>query len=140
VTIPIIIFQPAGNGDSVIITGGGDLGSSIYNMDEFDGDPSMYYSGIEVSTLQDGRPLILMEMRGSGLSMANLDCPAITDLKIKLLTTYPYKLDNRKFINTLASFADRKKSLGVDANFIIPIMQSKILIPCGNYWGLKNGI
>jgi pimeloyl-ACP methyl ester carboxylesterase len=119
VTIPIIIFQPAGKvtGDPVIITGGGGPGSSIYIMDEFDGDPSMYYSGIEMSTLQDGRPLILMEMRGSGLSMANLDCPAITDLEIELLTTYPYKADNRKLTNTLTRCANRKKSLGVDANF-----------------------
>jgi pimeloyl-ACP methyl ester carboxylesterase len=119
VTIPIIIFQPAGavTGDPIIITGGGGPGSSLYIMDEFDGDPSMYYSGIEVSTLQSGRPLILMEMRGSGSSMANLDCPSITDLEIELLTTYPYKVDNRKFTNTLTSCANRKKSLGVDANF-----------------------
>jgi pimeloyl-ACP methyl ester carboxylesterase len=119
VTIPIIIFQPAGEitGDPVIITGGGGPGSSLYIMDEFDGDPSMYYSGIEMSTLQNGRPLILMEMRGSGLSMANLDCPAITDLEIEFLTTYPYKVDNKKLTNTLTRCASRKKSLGVDANF-----------------------
>ena len=119
VTIPIIIFQPAGEvtGDPVIITGGGGPGSSIYIMDDFDGDPSMYYSGVEMSTLQNGRPLILMEMRGSGLSMANLDCPAISDLEIELLTTYPYKADNRKVTSTLTRCANRKKWLGVDANF-----------------------
>jgi len=119
VTIPIIIFQPAGEvtGDPVVITGGGGPGSSIYIMDEFDGDPSMYYSGIEISTLQNGRPLILMEMRGSGLSIANLDCPAITELEIELLTTYPYKFNTKKFTTTITSCANRKKALGIDANF-----------------------
>jgi pimeloyl-ACP methyl ester carboxylesterase len=119
VSIPIMIFQPAGEvtGDPVVITGGGGPGSSIYIMDEFDDDPSLYYSGIELSTLQDGRPLILMEMRGSGLSMANLDCPAITQLEIELLTTYPYKFDNKQFAETSVRCANRKRALGVDANF-----------------------
>lgn len=119
VSIPIIIFQPAGEvtGDPVVITGGGGPGSSIYIMDEFDGDPSLYYSGIELSTLQNGLPLILMEMRGSGLSLANLDCPAITELEIELLTTYPYKFDNKQFVKTNLNCANRKRALGVDANF-----------------------
>lgn len=119
VTIPIMILQPAGavTGDPVVITGGGGPGSAIYLMDAYDDDPAMYYSGIETSTLQNGRPLILMEMRGSGLSMADLDCPAITDLEIDLLTTYPYKTDNKRVIKTITNCANRKKLLGVDANF-----------------------
>jgi len=119
VTIPIMILQPAGEvtGDPLVITGGGGPGSSIYLMDEYNDDPAMYYSGVEVSTLQNGRPLILMEMRGSGLSIADLDCPAITDLEIDLLTTYPYKSDNKRLIKTITNCANRKKLLGVDANF-----------------------
>lgn len=119
VSIPIMIFQPAGEvtGDPVVITGGGGPGSAIYIMDEFDDDPSLYYSGIELSTLQNGLPLILMEMRGSGLSIANLDCPAITQLEIELLTTYPYKFDSEQFAKTSVSCAERKRASGVDANF-----------------------
>lgn len=119
VTIPIMIFQPAGEvrGDPVVITGGGGPGSSIYIIDDFDGDPSMYYSGIEASTLQNGRPLVVMEMRGSGLSMANLDCPAITDLDIESLTTYPYEWNIDEHLKLIGICAKRKKSLGVDANF-----------------------
>ena len=119
VTIPFMILHPAGSAinEPVVITGGGGPGSSIYLIDNFDGDPAMFYSGLESSTLQNGRALIIMEMRGSGMSLANLDCPAITDLEIDLLTTYPYKWDNKRYLKTITSCAERKKSQGIDANF-----------------------
>ncbi|WP_412972040.1 alpha/beta fold hydrolase [Glaciecola sp. MF2-115] len=118
-SIPIMIFQPEGevSGEPVVITGGGGPGSAIYIMNDFDGDPSMFYSGIEETTLKAGRPLILMEMRGSGLSVANLDCPAITQLEIDMLSTYPYKWDNKKYLHTVTNCANRKKLSGIDANF-----------------------
>jgi pimeloyl-ACP methyl ester carboxylesterase len=118
-TIPFMVFQPEGevSSEPLVITGGGGPGASIYIIDDFDGDPAMFYTGLENSTLKSGRPLIVMEMRGSGLSVANLDCPAITELEIELLSTYPFKKDTKKYLNTISKCASRKKSSGIDANF-----------------------
>ncbi|MFT5543141.1 MAG: pimeloyl-ACP methyl ester carboxylesterase [Glaciecola sp.] len=118
-SIPIMIFQPQGevSGDPLVITGGGGPGSAVYIMDGFDGNPDLFYNGVEASTLQNGRQLIVMEMRGSGESLANLDCPAITNLEIDFLTTYPYKWDKQRVIEVLTECAKTKRLLGVDVNF-----------------------
>lgn len=119
VSIPIIIFHPEGEvtGDPVVVTGGGGPGSAIYIMKNFDGDPDLFFSGVEASTLKNGRQLILMEMRGTGESEPNLDCPAMTELEIDFLTTSPYKWDNKAAIQTLSACAKAQKSNGIDGNF-----------------------
>lgn len=118
-SIPIMIFQPQGEitDAPLLVTGGGGPGGAVYIMDGFDGDPDLFYKGLESSTLQAGRQLIVMEMRGSGESVANLDCPQITDLEINFLTTYPYKLKPQKLLQTLTECAKNKAAMGIDANF-----------------------
>lgn len=119
VSIPVMIFQPQGeiSGHPVVITGGGGPGSSLYIFDDFDGDPSFYYQGLEQSTLQAGRALIIMEMRGSGMSLANLDCPAITDFEIEALTNYPYVFDKDTYLALNLKCAQNKRQEGIDVNF-----------------------
>jgi pimeloyl-ACP methyl ester carboxylesterase len=118
VSIPFLIFHP--NGDEVdaplVITGGGGPGSPLYIEDSEYVDGATYYSGLEASTLQSGRKLILMEMRGTGGSSPNLDCPEGTDFEVDTIINYPFERDYKLSKSIQALCAKNKRLFGIDPN------------------------
>lgn len=118
VSIPFLIFHPSGDevDAPLLITGGGGPGSPLYIEDSEYSEGSAYYAGLEASSLQSGRKLILMEMRGTGGAQPNLDCPAGTDLELDTLTNYPFERNYELSNSIQALCVKNKRMFGIDPN------------------------
>jgi pimeloyl-ACP methyl ester carboxylesterase len=118
VSIPFLIFHPSGDevDAPLLITGGGGPGSPLYIEDSEYVDGAAYYAGLEASTLQSGRKLILMEMRGTGGSFPNLDCPEGTNFELDTIVRYPFKRDYELSNSIQALCAKSKRLFGIDPN------------------------
>jgi pimeloyl-ACP methyl ester carboxylesterase len=149
VSIPFVVFHPSGDEVDVplVITGGGGPGSPLYIEDSEYSEGSIYYDGLEASTLQSGRKLILMEMRGTGGSLPNLDCPDGTSFELDTLTTYPFKRDVELSNSIQALCVKNKRLFGIDPNLYnidtavedIDVLRSLLGIEDWHLLGISHG-